>query len=49
VYGKGFGERPGTHHFRIVFLPDEETLKRAYRLLAEFTADFYKKHGFTPK
>ncbi len=25
VHGSGFGQRPGTKHFRIVFLPDEKT------------------------
>jgi alanine-synthesizing transaminase len=36
VHGSGFGEAPGTRHFRIVFLPDETTLNRAYRGLAAF-------------
>jgi len=49
VYGKGFGQKPGTHHFRIVFLPDDETLVKSYELIAEFTASFYKKHGFRPE
>jgi alanine-synthesizing transaminase len=31
VHGSGFGEAPGTRHFRIVFLPDEATLNRAYQ------------------
>ncbi len=26
VHGSGFGQKPGTKHFRIVFLPDEQTL-----------------------
>ena len=25
VHGSGFGQKPGTQHFRIVFLPDEKT------------------------
>ncbi len=49
VYGKGFGEKPGTGHFRIVFLPDDDTLIKSYDLLAEFTAEFYKKHNFIPQ
>ena len=49
VFGKGFGEKPGTGHFRIVFLPDEETLEKSYNLIAEFTKQFYKKYNFTPK
>lgn len=36
VHGSGFGERPGTRHCRIVFLPDEATLQRAYASLTEF-------------
>jgi alanine-synthesizing transaminase len=29
VHGSGFGQKPGTHHFRIVLLPDEKTLEKA--------------------
>jgi alanine-synthesizing transaminase len=36
VHGSGFGERPGTRHCRIVFLPDEPTLQRAYASVTEF-------------
>lgn len=36
VHGSGFGQATGTRHFRIVFLPDEATLTRAYQGLAEF-------------
>jgi alanine-synthesizing transaminase len=36
VPGDGFGQKPGTRHFRIVFLPDENTLNKAYDRLAEF-------------
>ena len=36
VHGSGFGEAPETQHFRIVFLPDEPTLERAYAGIAEF-------------
>lgn len=48
VYGSGFGEKPGTNHFRIVFLPDEKTLSRAYTLIADFTEKFYRKYDFDP-
>jgi len=34
VHGSGFGQKPGTNHFRIVFLPDEKTLKNACNLIA---------------
>ncbi len=36
VHGSGFGQKPGTKHFRIVFLPDEKTLAKAYQSIAEF-------------
>ena len=38
VHGSGFGQRPGSQHFRVVFLPPEETLQRAYDALAGFVA-----------
>lgn len=39
VHGGGFGQRPGTAHFRVVFLPPEETLERAYGQIARFMAE----------
>jgi alanine-synthesizing transaminase len=36
VPGSGFGQKPGTQHFRVVFLPEEETLKKAYNDIANF-------------
>jgi len=48
VYGKGFGQKPGTNHFRIVFLPDEGLLVRAYKLIGDFTEKFYDKYHFSP-
>jgi len=41
VHGSGFGQKPGTQHFRIVFLPDEQTLKMAYAGIAEFMRERY--------
>jgi len=41
VHGSGFGQKPGTQHFRIVFLPDEQTLTRAYAGIAEFIQERY--------
>jgi alanine-synthesizing transaminase len=38
VPGSGFGEAPGTQHFRMVFLPPEETIQKALHLLADFMA-----------
>lgn len=36
VHGGGFGQSPGTRHFRFVFLPEETKLKLAYEAIAEF-------------
>lgn len=41
VHGSGFGQKPGTQHFRIVFLPDEETLTSAYAGIADFIRERY--------
>jgi alanine-synthesizing transaminase len=42
VHGSGFGQKPGTKHFRIVFLPDEPTLSTAYAAIADFMKARYK-------
>ncbi len=41
VHGSGFGEAAGTRHFRIVFLPDEPTLARAYESIGDFLQEHY--------
>ncbi len=41
VHGSGFGQAPGTHHFRIVFLPDEATLGQAYAKITAFMQRHY--------
>ena len=41
VHGTGFGQAPGTKHVRIVFLPDEATLTRAYEGMRAFIAEHY--------
>jgi alanine-synthesizing transaminase len=41
VHGSGFGQKSGTQHFRIVFLPNEETLTKAYAGIAEFIRERY--------
>ena len=41
VHGSGFGQAPETKHFRIVFLPDEPTLARAYAGIADFIQKRY--------
>ena len=42
VHGSGFGQKAGTKHFRIVFLPDEQTLSTAYAAIADFMKKRYK-------
>jgi len=42
VHGSGFGQKPGTKHFRIVYLPDEATLTKAYAGIAEFMKEKYR-------
>jgi alanine-synthesizing transaminase len=41
VHGSGFGQKPGSKHFRIVFLPDEKTLSKAYAAIAELMKERY--------
>jgi alanine-synthesizing transaminase len=41
VHGSGFGQKAGTKHFRIVFLPDEKTLTPAYNAIAELLHERY--------
>ena len=41
VHGSGFGQKPNTKHFRIVFLPDEKTLAKAYASIAELMKERY--------
>ena len=42
VHGSGFGEKPGTKHMRIVFLPEEAVLSAAYDKISEFMQERYK-------
>jgi alanine-synthesizing transaminase len=41
VHGSGFGQKPGSKHFRIVFLPQEDVLKKAYAEIGEFVRNRY--------
>ncbi len=36
VPGTGFGQVPGTSHFRVVFLPQDETLDAAYKNMISY-------------
>ena len=42
VHGSGFGEKPGTRHIRIVFLPPEHVLSEAYEAMTEFITQRYR-------
>jgi alanine-synthesizing transaminase len=42
VHGSGFGQKPGSKHVRIVFLPDEATLAKAYAAMADYLREHYK-------
>lgn len=42
VHGSGFGQKAGTKHLRIVFLPDEQTLTKAYSAIADLLKERYK-------
>ena len=41
VHGSGFGQKPGTKHMRIVFLPPEPVLSQAYEAMTEFMRERY--------
>jgi alanine-synthesizing transaminase len=41
VHGSGFGQAPGTKHCRIVFLPPEPILARAYQGITAFLEKHY--------
>lgn len=45
VPGTGFGQVHGTQHFRVVFLPQDEVLEKAYKNIAAFTEKYIEKHG----
>src|SRR5438132_9444989 len=41
VHGAGLGQMPGPQHFRIVFLPEMQTLAKAYQGIGEFIFQRY--------
>lgn len=47
VHGSGFGQKPNTKHFRIVFLPQDDVLVNAYRQISRFMEKHYEKFGLT--
>jgi len=42
VPGSGFGQKPDTKHFRIVFLPQDDILKKAYERIGNFFEDYIR-------
>lgn len=45
VPGSGFGQVPGTFHFRTTILPPEDKMEDVVTLLGKFHANFLKKYG----
>ncbi len=43
VPGSGFGQVPGTKHFRVVFLPNEQILEKAYNAIGKFFVKYQEK------
>ena len=41
VHGSGFGQKAGTKHIRIVFLPPEHVLSEAYEGMTQFIKKRY--------
>ena len=44
VPGSGFGQVPGTKHFRVVFLPNEQILEKAYKAIGKFFVKYQEKY-----
>jgi alanine-synthesizing transaminase len=44
VPGSGFGQVPGTQHFRVVFLPNEDILKKAYKAIGNFYSKYLDRY-----
>lgn len=44
VPGTGFGQRPGSNHFRIVILPPEDVMSVAFSLIKEFYSIYKTKY-----
>lgn len=47
VHGSGFGQLPGTQHIRVVFLPNEEILTKAYNSIGAFYKKFMNDVNYT--
>jgi len=49
VPGSGFGQVEGTQHFRVVFLPPEDVLEKAYLKIAKFAEKYFEKYEVAVK
>merc|ERR1740128_1479987 len=45
IPGSGFGQRPGTYHFRTTILPQEDVTKEMLGRLKDFHLEFMKKYS----
>jgi len=45
VPGSGFGQRPGTYHFRMTILPPTEKMKSLFPLFRDFHLKFTEKYS----
>ena len=45
VPGSGFGQVPGTQHFRVVFLPNEQILEKAYKNIGTFFEKYQNQYA----
>jgi len=45
VPGSGFGQRPGTHHFRMTILPPTEKMRSLFPLFRDFHKKFTEKYS----
>lgn len=45
VPGSGFGQVPGTQHFRVVFLPNEQILEKAYKNIGSFFEKYQNQYA----
>jgi alanine-synthesizing transaminase len=43
VHGSGFGQRAGSAHFRVVYLPPEDVLRKAYTRIGEFFQEWTRR------
>jgi alanine-synthesizing transaminase len=41
VHGAGFGQKPGTRHIRIVYLPEERVLQEAFTRITDYIREKY--------